>query len=363
MLFKLPDNDVLYQALVSRDASYDGRVFVGVSSTGIFCRLTCPARNPKRENCQFFQTVAACIEAGYRPCKRCSPLKPAAEADAMIADLLAALEADPLRRWSEGDIIAMGYDPSTVRRAFKRHFDMTFLEMARLGRLRDGFVTLSSGGRVIDAQQDAGFESASGFRSAFARLLGRSPSRFSGEELLLADWFDTPLGPMIAVSDPHTLHLLEFADRKALPTELRRLQKKVRGGIGIGRHKPTEAIKLELDDYFAGRSAVFETPLTMHGSPFTRRVWQELLTIAPGETRTYSDIARLIGKPSAVRAVARANGANQIALVIPCHRVLGSDGSLTGYGGGLWRKQKLIDLETTLAGGVSAPGKNRREPG
>lgn len=363
MLFELPDHDVLYQALVSRDASYEGRVFVGVASTGIFCRLTCPARNPKRENCHFFETVAACLEAGYRPCKRCSPLKPAAEADPMIAGLLVALEADPMRRWSEGDIVALGYDPSTVRRAFKRHYDMTFLEMARLGRLRDGFVTLSSGGRVIDAQQDAGFDSASGFRSAFARLLGRSPAQFTGDELLLADWFDTSLGPMIAVSDPYTLHLLEFADRRALPTELRRLQKNVKGGIGIGRHAPTESIKAELGDYFDGRSANFQTPLTMHGSPFTRRVWQELLTIPPGETRTYSDLARQIGKPSAVRAVARANGANQIALVIPCHRVLGADGSLTGYGGGLWRKQRLIELEKDHAGNGAKNRVDCHEPG
>ena len=113
MLFALPDDDALYAALLARDESYEGRAFVGVTSTGIFCRLTCPARKPNRENCRFFETVAACIEAGFRPCKRCHPLAPAAGAEPVIAALLAAFDAEPGRRWGEGDVVAMGLDPST----------------------------------------------------------------------------------------------------------------------------------------------------------------------------------------------------------------------------------------------------------
>jgi AraC family transcriptional regulator of adaptative response/methylated-DNA-[protein]-cysteine methyltransferase len=153
---------------------------------------------------------------------------------------------------------------------------------------------------------------------------------------------------MLAVSDRSSLHLLEFIDRRALPTELKKLRQLVRGGIGIGRHPPTDQIAAELDAYFSGRSADFTVPLALHGSAFTRAVWEELRKIPAGETRSYGDIAKAVGQPSAVRAVARANGANQIALIIPCHRVIGADGSLTGYGGGLWRKQKLIDLEKGL---------------
>ena len=345
MLFQLPDQTVLYEALVARDPAYDGRAYVGVTSTGVFCRLTCPARKPKLANCVFFETVAACVEAGFRPCRRCHPLAPAATADATIGTLLAALEKEPGRRWTESDVAAFGFDPSTVRRSFKRHFGITFLEMARHRRIRDGFATLSGGGRVIDAQLDAGFESPSGFRAAFARLLGQAPGAFTGDEPLKADWIDTPLGVMIAVSDAHALHLLEFMDRKALPTELAMLRKMVRGHLGLGRFAPTDRIEQELEAFFSGRSATFTTPIAQHGSAFTLSVWEALRRIPPGETRSYSEIAAEIGRPSATRAVARANGANPLAIVVPCHRVIGSDGSLTGYGGGLWRKQRLIELE------------------
>ena len=203
---------------------------------------------------------------------------------------------------------------------------------------------------MIDAQLDAGFDSPSGFRAAFARLLGQSPASFSGGELLKADWMHTPLGPMIAVADRRKLHLLEFLDRRALPSELKRLRLAARGELGIGRHEPTEQIEAELGAYFRAERPDFETPLALHGSPFTRFVWAELRRIPVGQTRSYSEVAQAIGQPSATRAVARANGANQIAIVIPCHRVIGADGSLTGYGGGLWRKQKLIELERQLAG-------------
>ncbi len=349
MLFDLPDDETLYAALLDRDPAWDGRAYVGVTTTGVFCRLTCPARNPARRNCRFFDSVAGCLEAGFRPCKRCRPLAPAAQADPMVDELLQALDDDPGRRWTEADVAARGLDPSTVRRGFKRHFGMTILEMARVSRLRGGFETLARGGRVIDAQIDAGFESASGFRSAFARLLGQSPAQFTGRERLKADWISTPLGAMIAVCDKSSLYLLEFVDRKALQRELAQLRKAARGDLGIGRFAVTDRIEVELAAFFAGEACRFETPLTPHGTPFMRTVWDELRRIPAGATRSYSDIARTIGRPSATRAVARANGANPIAIVVPCHRVIGADGSLTGYGGGLWRKRKLIDLERRYA--------------
>ena len=348
MLFALPDDDTLYDALLARDDRYDGQAYVCVHSTGIFCRLTCPARKPLRENCSFRATVGDCIEAGFRPCKRCHPLKAAAQNDPVIIDLLARLDARPEHRWSEPDIAALGYDLSTVRRTFKRQFGMTFLEMARQRRLREGFETLALGGSVLTAQLDAGFESPSAFRAAFARLMGCAPSDLATDGHMRATWIPTALGDMIAVTSASHLHLLEFADRKGLPAGLKKLQAATPGGLGFGHFAPAEQAKAELDDYFAARSARFETPLALHGSPFTRRVWEALRTIPAGQTRSYADIARQIGQPSAVRAVARANGANQIALMIPCHRVIGADGSLTGYAGGLWRKQRLIEIERAL---------------
>jgi AraC family transcriptional regulator of adaptative response/methylated-DNA-[protein]-cysteine methyltransferase len=346
MLFTLPHPDQLYQALLDRDAAYDGRAFVGVTSTGVFCRLTCPARKPKRENCRFFDTPATCLEAGFRPCLRCHPL---GQTDPAHQALLEAVRADPARRWSEADLVAQGLDPSSLRRSFRRQFGMTFLEYARQARLRAGFGTLAGGGRVIEAQLDAGFESASGFRAAFARLLGRAPGAFTGKEMLKADWIDTPLGGMIAVADKRALHLLEFTDRRALPAELRRLSVQVRGDLGLGRGAVTEALCQSLGRYFSGQAVDFDIPMVLHGSDFARAVWDALRKIPAGATRSYSEIARAIGRPEAVRAVARANGANQISILIPCHRVIGADGALTGYGGGLWRKERLIALERRIA--------------
>lgn len=348
MLFDLPNNQTLYAALLARDDRFDGRAFVCVSSTGVFCRLTCPARKPKSENCTFFATIGECIEAGFRACKRCHPLQAAALADPTIAALLNALDERPDLRWSESHIEQLGYDLSTVRRSFKRQFGMTFLEMARQRRLREGFETLAMGGKVIAAQHEASFESASAFRVAFARLLGCAPAELRPDRLLRAIWIPTPLGDMIAVSSRMHLHLLEFVDRKGLPAELKRLQVASKEGIGIGTMPPSEQATVELTDYFAARSGRFQTPLAPFGTAFTQQVWDALRKIPAGETRSYSDIARLIGRPSATRAVARANGANQIALMIPCHRVIGADGALTGYGGGLWRKQRLIEIERQL---------------
>ncbi|MEM9058368.1 MAG: methylated-DNA--[protein]-cysteine S-methyltransferase, partial [Pseudomonadota bacterium] len=215
----------------------------------------------------------------------------------------------------------------------------------RQRRLREGFETIADGGTVIDAQVQAGFESASAFRVAFARLLGRAPGKLKSDGMLLADWVPTPLGDMVLVASRLHLHLLEFIGRKALRTELAALETQTKSTIGVGRTDPGEGLKAELAAYFAGTSATFSTPLALAGTPFSRSVWHELMQIPAGETRSYSDIAQAIGKPSATRAVARANGANQLALIVPCHRVIGADGSLTGYGGGLWRKQKLLEIE------------------
>lgn len=350
MLFELPTAEVLYQALLDKNESFDGRAYVCVKTTGVFCRLNCSARKPKFDNCRFFETVIECIDAGYRPCKRCKPLAPSAEADHAISLLLQALEQNPGKRWRESDIVKMGFDPSTVRRSFKKQYGVTFLEMARQSRIRDGFELLSAGGRVIDAQVGAGFESASAFRTAFAKMLGIAPAGFSADARLQASWFDTPLGAMIAVSDQAQLHLLEFSDRKALPTELKSLCKTVSAAnmefaIGLGKPPPTQQVEAELTDFFSLRTDKFTVPLALRGTGFTQTVWHALQKIPAGQTLSYSEVARQVGRPAAVRAVARANGANQIAIVIPCHRVIGADGSLTGYGGGLWRKQKLIELE------------------
>ena len=341
MLFELPDDDTLYAALIGRDPSFDGRAYVGVATTGIFCKLSCPARKPKRENCTFFDNVLGALTAGFRPCKRCHPLT---SLNPIVQRALDALDAAPQQRWTEDDIVTMGLDPSHLRKEFKRAFGLTFLDMARQRRLALGFNALAENHSVIDAQLRAGFESGSAFRTAFAKRIGLAPGAFRKDALLQADFINTPLGPMIAVSDQSHLHLLEFFDRKALPAEMKRLLSLTKNSIGFGSPAPTQTTRKALSAYFAGKP-IPHVPLALHGTPFTQSVWRALQKIPAGQTRSYSQLARDIDQPTATRAVARANGANQIAILIPCHRVIGADGSLTGYGGGLWRKHKLLETE------------------
>ncbi|WBU59767.1 bifunctional transcriptional activator/DNA repair enzyme AdaA [Paracoccus albus] len=349
-MFDLPDDAVLYAALSSRDPAYEGRAYVGVTSTGIFCRLTCPARKPRPENCRWFATAREAEADGFRPCKRCHPAGATAEGDKAVVALRSAIEADPGRRWTELDIEKMGYDPSTIRRAFRRHFGMTFLQMARNIRLRQGARRVADGDAVIDAQLDAGFDSASGFRQAFAKLFGHPPAAMRAEQGLVADWIDTPLGGMIAISDDQALHLLEFTDRKALKSQINRVSKDMKGKIGLGQSDITGMTAQQIAEFFAGDRSRFDLPLAPHGTAFQRDVWDALCQIPAGQTRSYSEVAQAIGKPNATRAVARANATNGIAIIIPCHRVIGADGTLTGYAGGLWRKEKLIAAERRYAG-------------
>ena len=349
MPLTLPSPETLYAALLARAPAHDGHAFVSVTTTGVFCRLTCPARKPRPEHALFFPTVAACLHAGFRPCLRCRPLDPLRAREPVVAALLDRLERDPGRAWSERDLAALGHDPSTVRRAFKRHLGMTFLDLARLRRLGRGLDRLAAGERVIEAQLEAGYDAASGFRAAVTRLIDDCPAALRGRAPLRADWIETPLGAMLAVADPHALHLLEFFDRKALPAELARLRERARSSFSFGRTAPINQVEAELRAYFGGQSLAFATPLAQHGSAFTRRVWEELAATPPGATRSYAEVAAAVGHPLAVRAVARANGANQVAILVPCHRVVGSDGALTGYGGGLWRKRWLIEHERRAA--------------
>jgi AraC family transcriptional regulator, regulatory protein of adaptative response / methylated-DNA-[protein]-cysteine methyltransferase len=158
---------------------------------------------------------------------------------------------------------------------------------------------------------------------------------------------ETPLGDMVAVTDDASLHLFEFHDRTALPTEMRRIESRC-GAVVEGTTAASEALARELSEYFAGARTTFTARIVQRGSPFTAQVWAALCEIPCGETRNYSQIATRIGRPSAVRAVARANGANQVAVLVPCHRVIGADGTLTGYGGGLERKRLLLELESRL---------------
>lgn len=344
---RIPDPHTLYSALAARDPRFEGRAIVGVVTTGIFCRIGCPARTPRPENCRWFATAGDARAAGFRPCLRCDP---EGQGPALVAALLAALDRDPAHRWSEAELTALGHDPSTVRRLFRRRFGQSFLQMARARRLGHGIHSLGRGAPVITAQLDAGFESASGFRQAFRRLFGHAPHHMREGGVALADWIETPLGPMIAIADDERLHLLEFTERKALPQGLARLSRILKGRIGLGRTAETARCESALADYLEARTGTLDLPFALHGTDFQKRVWTALRQIPPGATESYGGLAARIGSPGAVRAVASANAANRLALVVPCHRVIGADGRLQGYAGGVWRKERLIALEAAWAG-------------
>lgn len=187
---------------------------------------------------------------------------------------------------------------------------------------------------------------SSRFPDAFSKILGAAPKKFNQHhKILKASWLDTKLGPMMAIADDEDLYLLEFVEKSGLEREVQRLGFKTRAAIIPGSTDPIESIVFELQSYFEGTLTKFKTPIHLLGSPFQRLVWEELMRIPYGQTQTYATQAENIGKSTAYRAVANANGANQIAIVIPCHRVINSNGNLGGYGGGIMRKQWLIDHE------------------
>ncbi|MFC0274519.1 bifunctional transcriptional activator/DNA repair enzyme AdaA [Metabacillus herbersteinensis] len=334
-----------YKALVEKKTEYEGVFYVGVKTTGVFCRPTCPARKPKEENCEFFETAKQALLASFRPCKRCRPLSHPNQVTEIVQKLVEAVEKNPEKRWKDYDFKELSMDASTARRQFKKRFGMTFVEYARARRMGIAMKQIRSGEAVIEAQLSTGYESSSGFRDAFSRIMGSAPTLLNQTNVLKASWIDTRLGPMIAIADDRFLYLLEFVDRRGLEKEVERLRDKKKSAIIPGHSWPISSIENELNQYFDGQLTEFKTPVFYLGSDFQKSVWEELKKIPAGETRKYSEIANAVGKPTAYRAVARANGANQLAIVVPCHRVINSNGDLAGYGGGLTRKKWLIDHE------------------
>lgn len=341
---ELPPVSEMERAYLRNDASYEGLFFLGVRTTGIFCRPTCPARKPLPANVEYFPDPRSALTAGYRPCKRCRPLEQD-DQPRWAAALIEEIEGDPLTRIRDGDLRARGVDPATARRHFRKRYGMTFQAYARARRLTGVFTRIREGGTVDDAVFESGYESHSGFREAFARLFGETPARAKGRECVKLSWFPSPLGPLVAGATEDGICLLEFTERRMLEKQFAEIGRRFGGAVLPGMNPRLEALRDELDRYFEGKLRRFTVPLRYPGSPFQEKVWSALLEIPYGETRAYKDLAAAIGDPAAVRAVGRANGQNRIAIVIPCHRVVNADGGLGGYGGGIHRKRYLLDLE------------------
>ncbi|HEY7546462.1 MAG TPA: trifunctional transcriptional activator/DNA repair protein Ada/methylated-DNA--[protein]-cysteine S-methyltransferase [Blastocatellia bacterium] len=341
----LPSIAEMQRAFESRDASYDGVFFIGVRTTGIFCRPSCPARKPLLKNIEYFNSVRDALFAGYRPCKRCRPLEVNGQPPAWVEPLLAKIDRSPEERIKDGDLRSLGIDPSRARRHFLRHYGMTFQAYCRARRMGVALDQIRQGAEIDDVVLGNGYESHSGFRDAFARTFGRPPGKSRDADCILLSWIESPVGPLIAGANNDGVCLLEFTDRRMMEAQFATLRKRFSSPIVPGENNHLLELKEQLTDYFAGKLKRFNMPLVYPGSPFQTRVWDELLRIPYGETISYEELARRISSPKAVRAVGHANGLNRIAILIPCHRVVNKGGKLGGYGGGLWRKQFLLDLE------------------
>lgn len=335
----------MIEAFLGRDPSYDGVFFTGVRTTGIFCRPTCPARKPKRKNVSFFASAQEALSAGYRPCRRCRPLQPDGATPSWLQPLLDAVEEDPARRWTDEDVRERGLSPSRVRRWFKRNHGMTFHAYSRARRLGAALGRVQNGEGVSRAAFEVGYESLSGFQEAFRRYFGEPPTAVDDRAVARVTRIPTPLGAMIAAATDEAVCLLEFADRRGLPGQVRRVARRSGLVYAPGSAELSEVVRRQVEEYFIGARSSFDVPTAPAGTSFQADVWRALREIPYGETRSYAQIAEAVGRPSAVRAVGTANGANALAIVIPCHRVVRADGSLSGYGGGVWRKRRLLELE------------------
>jgi AraC family transcriptional regulator of adaptative response/methylated-DNA-[protein]-cysteine methyltransferase len=340
----------MVQAFMARDATYQGVFFAAVKSTGIFCRIGCPARTPRADQLEFFATARDALFAGFRPCKRCHPIEPLGAPPEWLRPLLEAVDKDPETRWSDADVRALRLHPDRVRRWFQKNHGMTFHAYARARRLSGALSRIRQGTPVVSAALDHGYDSLSGFNEAFRNLLGTNPRNARRSAVVHVSRIVTPLGPMVACATDRALCLLEFADRRMLERQMRHIQKHLKAIFIPGSNSILEQTARELDAYFKGDLSRFTVPIEEVGSEFQHTVWKRLQEIPYGKTSTYRDLAIQMHEPNAVRAVGRANGDNRIAIIVPCHRVICSNGDLTGYGGGLWRKRRLLELERMNSG-------------
>lgn len=326
-------------AAAANDAAYDGRFFYAVQTTKVYCRPSCKSKRPNPENIRFFTTAAEAEAAGFRPCKRCRPdLQEYLPARDYASEMKRIIEAGFLEKTAMFDKLKrLGVSPKRSIEIFKSEFGMTPGEYADELRIREARRRLTETDEpILDIAFSLGFESASAFYALFGKAENVPPAEFRKAAARslpqgAAYTYPTALGAITIETDGRAVTGLRFGgDASASP---------------LGRNALTDQAAGELQEYFAGRRTAFSVPLRPAGSPFQLRVWEALREIPYGQTRSYSEIAKSIGRPAAARAVGTANRKNPIAVLIPCHRVVGADGSLTGYAAGLKIKQWLLELE------------------
>ncbi len=283
--------------------------------------------------------------AGFRACLRCRPLDFAGAPPDWVKTLVAEIDAAPEARITDSDLRIRGLDPARARRFFLKQYGMTFQAYCRAKRMGQAIDQLRRGAPVDEVALENGYDSHSGFRDAFVKTFGRPPGKGRDVESMYVAWIESPLGPLITAATTEGICLLEFTERRMLEAQFATLRRRFSCPIVPGRNGHIEVLERELNEYFAGARNHFTVPTVAPGTPFQTRVWDALKTIPFGKTWSYEDLARAIGSPGASRAVGTANGMNRVAILIPCHRVVNKDGKLGGYGGGVWRKQRLLELE------------------
>lgn len=341
----LPPETEMEHAYKNSDATYDGIFYLAVKSTGIFCRPSCSARKPLPKNVEYFPSAREAVFAGYRPCKRCRPLEAHGTPPDWVSKLLDIIEADPTARYNDQFLRSIEIDPARARRYFLKNYGMTFQAYCRGRRLGISFEQIRNGKKLDDVALGHGYESHSGFRDAFVKTFGKPPGKSKSSYCILTAWIESPMGPLVAAATEKGICLLEFSDRRMLDAHFTTLRKHFKSPVVPGENKHIILLRRELKKYFDGSLSKFTVPLIYPGSEFQQKVWKQLLKIPFGKTLSYEDMAVRIGSPKAQRAVGHANGLNRIAIIIPCHRVVNKNGELGGYGGGLWRKQRLLELE------------------
>jgi AraC family transcriptional regulator of adaptative response/methylated-DNA-[protein]-cysteine methyltransferase len=335
-------DDDRWASVLRRDRALDGRFVTGVLTTGIYCRPSCAARHPARGNVRFFADGAAAREAGLRPCKRCLPDDVARDEGAVLA-AIAAIKAseEPL---ALADLAARtGYSPTHFQRVFTRHTGLSPAAYARALREERARQALSDGTRVTDAIYDAGFSGPSRFYGHMEGRMGMTASAWvNGGKGATIHWAVVPtsLGDMLVAATAKGVCRLSFDEGREALEDCFPAAELIEGGADFA------ALLKEVVDAVETPAAGFDhIPIDVKGTAFQEAVWRELRKIPAGETRSYADIAAAVGKPKAVRAAGSANGANNVAVLIPCHRVVRSDGSLGGYAYGLPIKRELLKRE------------------
>ena len=341
-------DDPRWARIVARDKTADGHLWYSVYTTGVYCRPSCPSRTANPQNVLLHDTLESAKATGFRPCKRCNPDGPSIECEnaALVARACRIIEESEEEPSLEVLAAVVGRSPTYFHRLFKAATGVTPKDYAtahRAAKVRQG---LASGGSVTEAIYDAGFNSSGRFYEKSTGMLGMTPSQYraggANEEIKFAVG-QTSLGAILVASSKKGVAAILIGDD---PDKLvRNLQDRFRRAHLVGADRDYEALVARVVGFVEAPRIGLDLPLDIRGTAFQRRVWQALQEIPVGATVSYAEIAQRIGAPTAVRAVAGACAANHLAVAIPCHRVVRSDGSLSGYAWGVERKRVLLDRE------------------